>query len=97
VFARGSYQAHDVVAHRIVYVHTQMMGARVEISMPSTTRVSDSIGWVRRRLTSICPLQRGSVAQVHFQHEAIELSFRQRKCAFVFDGILSGQHDERPG
>ena len=35
------------------------------------------------------------VADLQLEHEAVNLRFRQRVGAFVFDGILRGQHEER--
>ena len=35
------------------------------------------------------------IAQMDAHHEAVDLRFGQRECAFVFDGILGRQHQER--
>ena len=37
------------------------------------------------------------VAHGKFEHEAVELGFRERERPFVFDGILRGKHDKRLG
>ena len=94
--ARGADQIDDVILHLVIDVNVVDHLAGVQNLLRLNDRAGDGrAGGARHQIEDLPLFRARRIADLELEHETIDLRFGQRIRAFLFDGILRGQHQER--